>query len=107
MAFPTYVHPTEPMVICQSFFSQYRFYFAGLLGSGFTTPTDLVKVRLQADGMNKRPRMYRGPIGCALYVYRTQGFTSLYTGATPNMARAVCLTAMQVSLPAVDLVLAA
>ncbi|KAF6018337.1 hypothetical protein EB796_023349 [Bugula neritina] len=68
---------------------------AGLLGSAFTTPTDILKVRLQADGIRKKPRLYRNTLDCFLQLYKQQGFTGLFTGATPNMMRAVCLTSMQ------------
>ena len=68
----------------------------GLLGSAFTTPTDIAKVRLQADGIKGQPRHYKGPIDCLMQVYKQKGFKGLYTGATPNMIRAVCLTSMQV-----------
>ena len=71
-------------------------FYSGLLGSAFTTPTDICKVRLQADGIGNRPRLYRGTIHCFTEIYRQQGFKGLYTGATPNMVRAVCLTMMQV-----------
>lgn len=68
----------------------------GLLGSAFTTPTDIAKVRLQADGFNGQPRKYRGTVDVFRQVYSQQGFRGLYTGATPNVIRAICITSMQV-----------
>lgn len=68
-----------------------------MLGSAFTTPTDIAKVRLQADGIKGAPRVYKGPMHCLAQVYRQQGVKGLYTGATPNMIRAVLLTSMQVN----------
>ena len=67
-----------------------------MLGSAFTTPTDIAKVRLQANGMKGTPRQYRGLIDCLTQVYKQQGVKGLYTGATPNVIRAICLTSMQV-----------
>ncbi|XP_067937520.1 mitochondrial substrate carrier family protein ucpB-like [Watersipora subatra] len=68
---------------------------AGLFGSAFTTPTDIAKVRLQADGARGSPRLYKGPFDCFQQVYRQHGWKGLYTGATPNVIRAICLTSMQ------------
>ena len=66
---------------------------SGAGASAVANPTDVVKVRLQADGrlamLGQTPR-YEG----ALHAFRTvvkEGFLALYKGVLPNMQRAIAV----------------
>lgn len=56
---------------------------AGAIASGFVTPADAIKTRLQVAGARRK---YSGVVDCFLKVYQEGGIRSLYAGATPRMA---------------------
>ncbi|XP_066473428.1 solute carrier family 25 member 48 [Tiliqua scincoides] len=58
---------------------------AGAISWGTATPMDVVKCRLQADGvfLNK----YRGVIDCISQSYRNEGLKVFFRGLTVNMVR--------------------
>jgi len=76
---------------------------AGALASGIANPTDLVKVRMQTDGMvaaggsAAAPRRYRGVIHCFTTTLREEGVFGLWTGAGPTMGRATALAAAELA----------
>jgi len=71
---------------------------SGAVGSGIANPTDLIKVRMQADSGN--PRRYHGTIDAFTQLIKKEGFVGLYKGVGPTTYRATLLTATQ--LPAYD-----
>lgn len=71
----------------------------GTIGSAIATPTDLVKVRMQAQGKlfdGEVPR-YKSTFSAFKEIIHTQGLRGLYTGVGPTVKRAAILTATQVS----------
>lgn len=56
---------------------------AGAIASGFVTPADAIKTRLQVVGARRK---YSGVVDCFLKVYQEGGIRALYAGATPRMA---------------------
>lgn len=49
-------------------------------------PLQLVRTRLQAQGMAGRPVVYRGIADCALQTVRAEGLRGLYAGILPNFS---------------------
>lgn len=77
-----------------------KFIAGGLSGASAAfaaNPTDLMKVRLQVDGMKDGIKKYRGMGHCFSSIIREEGFTSLWKGAGPTMARATTLAAIEMS----------
>jgi solute carrier family 25 uncoupling protein 8/9 len=78
------------------------------IAAGFTTgaiaiavanPTDLVKVRLQAEGKLApgAPRRYAGAMDAYAKIARQEGFTALWTGLGPNVARNAIINAAELA----------
>lgn len=66
-------------------------------------PLDLIKVRMQADGMRSSglhrtegPR-YRGVLSATVSIVRKEGFLGLYTGVAPTTARATVVAAAEIA----------
>ncbi|CAH1791662.1 unnamed protein product [Owenia fusiformis] len=55
-------------------------------------PTDVIKSRLQADGMTQT--LYKGPIDCAKKSYKAGGLKVFYKGLTPTLVRAFPVNAV-------------
>ncbi|CAH1783501.1 unnamed protein product [Owenia fusiformis] len=75
---------------------------SGAIGSSIATPTDLVKVRLQAEGnlpQGQTPR-YTGTFDAFRQIIKYEGIRGLYVGVGPTVQRAAILTATQI--PAYD-----
>ncbi|VDL64787.1 unnamed protein product [Nippostrongylus brasiliensis] len=67
---------------------------AGLVAQFAASPTDLVKVQMQMEGLRKLqnlPLRYTGAWHCFVSLYRTQGFFGLWLGWIPNCQRAALL----------------
>jgi solute carrier family 25 protein 14/30 len=69
---------------------------AGSIGAAIATPTDVLKVRMQADGANNRPR-YRSTLEGFTTIARTEGIRGLYKGIVPTTQRACILSAAMMS----------
>ncbi|KAF0852651.1 solute carrier family 25 (mitochondrial dicarboxylate transporter) member 10 [Andalucia godoyi] len=71
---------------------------SGAIGSAVANPTDIVKIRMQAERPNA-PLPYSGStFGGFLYVYRHEGgFRGLYRGLGPTVVRAAILTSAQLA----------
>lgn len=67
-------------------------FVAGTLSSAVCTPTDLLKVRMQAG---RRP--YKNTWHAATSIVRDEGWTTLYKGAAPTTQRAVVVTVLNLS----------
>ncbi|KAE8696535.1 Mitochondrial uncoupling protein 2 [Hibiscus syriacus] len=71
----------------------------GALGITVANPTDLVKVRLQAEGRLPPgvPRRYSGALNAYSTIARTEGVAALWTGLTPNIARNAIINAAELA----------
>lgn len=65
---------------------------AGACGAFVATPTDVVKVQMQAEGKVDKPR-YRSTYDAFSTIYKTEGIRGLYKGALPTTQRAFVLSA--------------
>ncbi|KAL3895163.1 MAG: hypothetical protein SGPRY_013589, partial [Prymnesium sp.] len=67
---------------------------AGAVASAVANPTDLMKVRLQTDGMMKDaegkllPKRYTGMVDAFFSIIKDEGVLGLWTGVGPTMGRA-------------------
>ncbi|XP_046564447.1 kidney mitochondrial carrier protein 1-like isoform X1 [Haliotis rubra] len=69
---------------------------AGIVSSAIANPTDVLKVRLQAQGTSRDNMLY-----AFLNIYRTEGLPGLWRGVFPTAQRAA--TVAGVELPAYDI----
>lgn len=73
---------------------------SGSIGSFVGTPSELSLVRMSAD--SKLPpaerRGYTNVIDCIVRITKEEGFTKLWRGATPTVARATLLSACQLGI---------
>ncbi|GFR45395.1 hypothetical protein Agub_g6678 [Astrephomene gubernaculifera] len=65
---------------------------SGAIAAGLTSPTELVKTRLQAKG-----NQAQSTLGVVRQVVQESGVAGLWRGAVPSMARAALLTSSQVA----------
>ena len=84
--------------------------FAGAMSSGICNPTDLVKVRMQAQSKDKAKSdllkskfakgdyQYNGIFDAFRKIVQTEGFLSLYTGVFPTMLRAAFLASAEMAV---------
>lgn len=76
---------------------------AGAIASAVANPTDLLKVRLQTDGMAKDeagkllPKRYTGMVNCFMTVVKQEGVLALWTGVGPTAGRATVLAAAELA----------
>jgi solute carrier family 25 (mitochondrial uncoupling protein), member 8/9 len=61
----------------------------GTIGITIANPTDLVKIRLQAEGRLPPgvPKRYTGTINAFSTIFKTEGLAGLWRGVLPNIAR--------------------
>ncbi|KAL3626926.1 Matrilysin [Castilleja foliolosa] len=71
----------------------------GAVAIAVANPTDLVKVRLQAEGKLPAgvPRRYSGALNAYSTIVRQEGFRSLWTGLGPNVARNAIINAAELA----------
>ncbi|KAF6034843.1 hypothetical protein EB796_006849 [Bugula neritina] len=71
---------------------------SGAIGSALANPTDLIKVRLQAQGKlsPQESVRYTGVVSAFREILQTEGVRGLWTGCTPTVCRAMILTATQI-----------
>ncbi|GAB2277856.1 Matrilysin [Dionaea muscipula] len=71
----------------------------GAVGITIANPTDLVKVRLQAEGKLPPgvPRRYSGALNAYSTIVRQEGLTALWTGVGPNIARNAIINAAELA----------
>jgi len=76
---------------------------AGAIASAIANPTDLMKVRLQTDGMakdeagNLLPKKYTGMADCFTKIVKQEGVPALWTGVGPTAGRATVLAAAELA----------
>ncbi len=51
-------------------------------------PFDIVKSRLQTDGLAPADRQYKGALDCARQIYAQNGVKGFFKGLTPTLVRA-------------------
>ncbi|KAL5014372.1 hypothetical protein ScPMuIL_008642 [Solemya velum] len=75
---------------------------SGAVGSSIATPTDLIKVRMQAQGKLQMGEIkrYRSTYHALMDILGREGVRGLYVGVGPTVKRAAILTATQI--PAYD-----
>ncbi|KAJ7959747.1 putative Mitochondrial uncoupling protein [Quillaja saponaria] len=71
----------------------------GALAIAVANPTDLVKVRLQAEGKLPAgiPRRYSGALDAYITIARQEGMGALWTGLGPNIARNAIINAAELA----------
>ncbi|PIA60527.1 hypothetical protein AQUCO_00300192v1 [Aquilegia coerulea] len=71
----------------------------GALAIAVANPTDLVKVRLQAEGKLPAgaPRRYSGALNAYATIFRQEGLGALWTGIGPNIARNAIINAAELA----------
>lgn len=71
----------------------------GALAIAVANPTDLVKVRLQAEGKLPPgvPRRYSGTLNAYYTIVRQEGLRALWTGLGPNLARNAIINAAELA----------
>ncbi|XP_008667989.1 mitochondrial uncoupling protein 2 isoform X1 [Zea mays] len=70
----------------------------GVIAIVVANPTDLVKVRLQADGKaNTVKRSYSGALNAYATIIRQEGIGALWTGLGPNVARNAIINAAELA----------
>lgn len=67
---------------------------AGALSWVFAIPIDVIKSRLQADGMSGEHRLYNGMIDCARKSYQNEGTAFLMRGLSSTLLRAFPMNAV-------------
>ena len=71
---------------------------SGAVSSFIATPTDLIKVRMQVDGMKAgQVQRYRGLWHAFGTIVREERITGLWRGAGPTIGRATVLAAVEMS----------
>ena len=70
--------------------SMYKLMLAGGLSGmacwAISYPFDVVKTRVQIEGMGKRA--YSGMVDCFVQTYKTEGVRAFFKGLAPTLARA-------------------
>ncbi|KAL7247357.1 hypothetical protein ACSBR2_002301 [Camellia fascicularis] len=71
----------------------------GALAIAVANPTDLVKVRLQAEGnlLPGLPRRYSGALNAYYTIMKQEGLAGLWTGIGPNIARNAIINAAELA----------
>nr|AFK46420.1 unknown [Lotus japonicus] len=71
----------------------------GAVAIAVANPTDLVKVRLQAEGKLPPgvPRRYSGSLNAYSTIVKQEGVTALWTGIGPNIARNAIINAAELA----------
>lgn len=59
----------------------------GGLAVQFAQPTDVVKVRMQAQGNGKAPKRYKSAVHAYKTIFKQEGIRGLWKGTFPNMSR--------------------
>jgi hypothetical protein len=83
---PSLLHKALAGIIC------------GGVSSAICNPTDVIKVRMQADGSKPGvPPRYRNVVHAFSTIARTEGLRGLYTGVSPTVQRAAVVAAVELA----------
>lgn len=71
----------------------------GAIGISIANPTDVVKVKMQAQARATDPSQvkYKGCIDCYSQIIKTQGITGLWVGIIPNILRNSVINAAEIA----------
>lgn len=72
--------------------------FAGVFSWLFTYPIDLIKSRLQVDGMGDGKYAYKGVCDCVVQTYRAEGMNGFFRGMTSTLIRSFPVNAVTFSV---------
>lgn len=64
-------------------------FTASLVSQVVTYPLNLVRTKLQTQGVNGRPVLYKGIADCVTQVWREEGARGLFSGIVPNMMKSL------------------
>lgn len=64
-------------------------FVASLVAQLLTFPLNVARTKLQSQGINGRPVLYRGLAHCLSDLVRQRGISGLYAGVVPNICKAV------------------
>jgi solute carrier family 25 (mitochondrial phosphate transporter), member 23/24/25/41 len=64
-------------------------FAASLVSQVITYPLNLVRTKLQTQGVNGRPVLYKGIRDCVTIVLREEGARGLFSGIVPNMMKSL------------------
>ena len=62
---------------------------ASVFAQTLTYPLNLVRTRMQTQGVNGRPKLYKSMSHCFQTIWRTDGFVGLFRGLGANFLKAV------------------
>lgn len=68
---------------------------AGIVSQTLTYPGDTIRRRMQANGLEGLPRIYKNSWDCLIKIVRIEGALALFSGCFANIVRAVPGTAIQ------------
>lgn len=98
--------PVKTFLVGSAFVGDIPLYYkilaaliTGALAIAVANPTDLVKVRLQAEGKLPPgvPRRYSGALNAYFTIVRQEGLGALWTGLGPNLARNAIINAAELA----------
>jgi len=72
----------------------------GAIGITVGNPTDVVKVKMQGQGVDVlegRPKKYSGTLDCYMKCYQEGGIGKLWTGWSPNVVRNSVMNAAELA----------
>ena len=70
----------------------------GGIAISFANPTDVVKIRMQAQGrLPKEQRPYNGSMDCYSKIMKADGITGFWVGWGPNVARNAIINAAELA----------
>lgn len=75
-------------------------FITGAIGITVANPTDLVKVKMQGQGvavLEGKPLQYTSSLDCYVKLYRQGGITNLWTGLGPNVMRNCVVNAAELA----------
>lgn len=68
--------------------------FASIVAQTATYPLNVVRTRLQTQGVNNRPRIYNGMLDCFRHIVKKDGVQGLFRGLLANYLKAVPASAI-------------
>ncbi|XP_035443644.2 mitochondrial 2-oxoglutarate/malate carrier protein isoform X1 [Spodoptera frugiperda] len=70
--------------------------YAGVLGAFVGCPSEIVLVRMMADGPVDPFRRYKGPVDAFVKIWKSEGFNTFWRGTLLTMSRSVVISVAQI-----------